>query len=241
MLRFTTGDDLYRRGTSLLTCVCIWLVRDRLADFNMGGYVPILLALAPWLAMGVTLSDLPTGSWKYFIFQAITQGLLLVALLLSGWRPAKPTPRSVKWGIVGIFAGIACGLLSGLALRFFGPTRIGPQSPVASFPRLLRGVSVQLAFAASLEEPLFRGLLWGYLRDRDWPEKRVFAAVVALFWIAHFYYIAGVPISFWLVVPLCSIVFTCLAWRSRSIGTTMMAHALTNAIGGIVSHFRWTL
>ena len=237
---FSSTGDLYHQGTCILTCICIWLVRDRLADFNMGGYAVILLALAPWLATaGVTLSGLPREGWRFPVLQATANGLLLVALFLSGWRPAKLTPRSVKWAIIGVLAGIACGILPGLVLRFFGLARVGPQSPVASFQYLLRGVAGQLAFAASAEEPLFRGLLWGYLRDRDWPEKRVFAAVAVLFWIAHLYYITAAPISFWVVVPLCSTAFAYLAWRSRSIGTTMITHALTNAIGDIVGHFRW--
>lgn len=231
VLRFNSANDLYLTGTCVLTCICIWLVRNRLADFNMSGYAVILLALAPWLAMaGVILSGLPRESWRPPALQATAQGLLLAALFFSGWRPARPTPRSVKWAIIGILVEIACGIFSGLAIRFFGPTKVGPQSPIASLRYLQRDVPVQLAFAASAEEPLFRGLLWGYLRDRDWPEKRVFATVAALFWIAHFYYITAAPISFWLVVPLCSTVFTYLAWRSRSIGTTMITHALSNAI-----------
>ena len=96
-----------------------------------------------------------------------------------------------------------------------------------------------MARAAATEEPLFRGFLWGYLRDRGWPEKRIFLTIAVLFWIGHLYYIAEAPISFWFVVPLGSTLLAFVAWRSRTITATMTAHALLNAVGDMVGHFRW--
>jgi hypothetical protein len=79
----------------------------------------------------------------------------------------------------------------------------------------LWSISGRLTRAATYEEPLFRGFLWGYLKDRDWPERRVFGAVALLFWVGHLYCIFRAPVSFWFVVPLGSVILAYLAWRSR--------------------------
>ena len=136
-------------------------------------------------------------------------------------------------------AGVGCGVVSGLSMRFFGPTAITSRSPVASLRYFIASVSSQFARAATCEEPLFRGFLWGYLRDRDWPERRIFASVAILFWVGHLYYIVAAPISFWFVVPLGSTVLAYLAWRSGTITATMTTHALFNTLGDMVGHFRW--
>jgi membrane protease YdiL (CAAX protease family) len=49
--------------------------------------------------------------------------------------------------------------------------------------------------------------------------------------LAHLYYINTYPISFWVIVPVCSLVLGCLVWRSRTIASSMVAHATINALG----------
>jgi membrane protease YdiL (CAAX protease family) len=38
------------------------------------------------------------------------------------------------------------------------------------------------------------------------------------------------PISFWVIVPLGGLVFGALAWRSRSVAVSMIAHGLLNGV-----------
>ena len=57
--------------------------------------------------------------------------------------------------------------------------------------------------------------------------------------LAHVYYVVRAPLSFWVIVPLSGLLFGLLAWRSRSIGSSMVAHGFTNAIGDLVAHYRW--
>ncbi len=89
----------------------------------------------------------------------------------------------------------------------------------------------QLGFAGITEEPLFRGFLWGYLRKAGWRERWIWICQIVLFTLGHVYYLHTAPISFWIVVPVNAAVLGVLAWRSRSIATTMACHAADNALG----------
>jgi membrane protease YdiL (CAAX protease family) len=94
---------------------------------------------------------------------------------------------------------------------------------------LLEGFLYQLGYAAVTEEPLFRGFLWGYLRNLGWREVWIWLFQAGLFWLSHFYYFSRMPISFWLV-PIGALILGALAWRSRSIATSMAAHAAMNGL-----------
>lgn len=63
--------------------------------------------------------------------------------------------------------------------------------------------------------------------------------MTALFWLAHLYYIFEAPLRFWLVMPLGSGLLAYLAWRSRSVTSTMVAHGVMNAMGDMVRHRLW--
>ena len=58
-----------------------------------------------------------------------------------------------------------------------------------------------------------------------------------LFWLAHIYLLGGSPITFWVSVPLGGLVVGVLAWRSRSIAVSMLAHGAANGVLKIVVYY----
>jgi membrane protease YdiL (CAAX protease family) len=96
---------------------------------------------------------------------------------------------------------------------------------------ILRQVFYQLGYAAVAEEPLFRGFLWGYLRKAGWKDVWIWLFQTGLFMLAHIYYINQLPISFWIIVPVSTLVLGALAWRSKTISASMGAHTMMNASG----------
>jgi membrane protease YdiL (CAAX protease family) len=87
--------------------------------------------------------------------------------------------------------------------------------------------------AVILEEPVFRGFLWGFLRERGWNEKVIWLSQAALFWLAHLNYVQR-PYTFWLVIPLSGLVYGWLAWKSRSLAPSMLAHAAYNSLAAVL-------
>lgn len=90
-----------------------------------------------------------------------------------------------------------------------------------------------------MEEPLFRAFIWGYLIKLKWKESWVWVVQAFLFMMAHIYYLGSYNLAFFIGVPFIALVLGLLAWKSRSIGTSMTAHALINALSDLISHYRW--
>jgi membrane protease YdiL (CAAX protease family) len=96
---------------------------------------------------------------------------------------------------------------------------------------------VQMAWAATNEEPMFRGILWGYLRDKGFADKQVWLIQAGIFWLAHISHLGSSVISFFLVLPA-GLLFGWLAMRSKSIASSMVAHSLLNASANLVDYYR---
>ncbi len=161
--------------------------------------------------------------------------LFLLALLVLAVKPGGPAQKAGVWLAVGLAAGFALGGVSGLGLRAAAP----PLGPPASVSALISCFVAQLSRAATYEEPLFRGFLWGYLRLLGWKDGAILWFQTGLFMLGHLYYLPSHLFSLLFIVPLGGIIFGLLAWRSRSIAPSMLAHAAANSFGDLVAHFQW--
>jgi hypothetical protein len=231
-------DPAYQIGTYFLTACLIWLERDRLAEFHIDTlaliviifFKPIQTAyLAVRGAVGHPLAFPGSGAIAIWIIAA---GLLL-ALWLGRPRPARVTGSSMLWFGIGLLIGFLTAVISGW-LMSFQMEETGPLGGSGIFSYLLpaaRDILYQLGYAAVSEEPLFRGFLWGYLRKAGWRNIWILLFQAGLFMVGHIYYIAEYPVSFWLIVPLGALVLGGLVWRSKTISSSLAAHAALNAFG----------
>jgi len=106
--------------------------------------------------------------------------------------------------VVGICGGLIFGYLIGMqdisggvigkhrSLGTVASLLLSAQSWLTIFPIFM----AQLCNAATLEEPLFRGFLWGYLRLQGWNEKWIWLFQALLFWVGHIYYLGVASYSF---------------------------------------------
>ncbi len=153
----------------------------------------------------------------------LVQDLLQIPQLLLARFKFRALPVVRWWWIlVAIFAGMAWAILwntvNGYSEAFHLKSLI--------FPPLYF-----LAYAGVTEEPLFRGFLWGLLRRAGWRDVWAWLLQTGLFALAHIYYLRQTPLAFWVIVPSGALLLGLLAWRSRSIATSLVAHGFCNGIG----------
>ena len=98
------------------------------------------------------------------------------------------------------------------------------------------GVLYQIDYAAAAEEPLFRGFLWGRLRQRGWKEHWILLFQALLFAVGHVYYVGNRNVSAFLVVPLGALALGLVAWKTRSIGASMITHGIVNGFGATLGY-----
>jgi membrane protease YdiL (CAAX protease family) len=158
--------------------------------------------------------------------------LLIVARLKLPWSAVgfRPVGPGVVSTVLAALVGLTIANIVVLAVMglFLGPIQ-NPQEEsfapggflsLSGYLWLLPAVSV---FAPIVEELVFRGLLYPYLRGRmSVPLAVVLSA--ALFAVAHVYPIIMPPLF------LAGVVLALLAQRYRSIIPTILLHALFNGV-----------
>lgn len=239
-------SEVYSAATYLLTAAFILRRRSQLSEFHITGCAFAMFLAAPVVSpllqrlLGEPLLRSPVNwSWR-MVLDWPTIAVSIVLTLIFVWKSSEF--RLGRDRLSGILLGLGVGLVFGLVPELV-PIGGGSAWPLARRHVLSGDVVVtmlvsQLATAAAMEEPLFRGILWGYLRRRGWHWARILIAQAVLFWIGHIYHLVQHPTHFWLWVPLAGIVFGLVAWRTRSVAASMVTHSLANSIGWLADVFR---
>lgn len=235
-------DPFYQVATYLLTLFLIYWERDHLRDFHISWLaVGIILIFKPVETLFLALVNMETAFPMAFPrLPALVVWAAALALLvwILAAKPAFPPITRKEWRWFGL--GVLVGIVSAAALsvpmaaqvRLMGiEPQFGLMGPVSFLIMFARDFLYQLGYAAVSEEPLFRGFLWGYLLRLGWKDRWVWLLQAGLFSLAHIYYAGQMPYSFWIIVPVGALVMGWLAWCSRSIATSMAAHAALNALG----------
>jgi membrane protease YdiL (CAAX protease family) len=235
----TWVSPVFEVGTYLLVAILLIWENQSLQDYHINNlairmiilFKPIetiyLSLLFPDLNSPLAIPKLP----GLFIW-IIALGLLIFFRKRLFTKEAVKWP-DWKWLLIGGLVGLATALVTAYPMSL-QVTKIDPQNSLPIFYILgeaLLMVPYQIGYAAISEEPVFRGFLWGYLHKSGWRDVYIWLFQAILFTLGHLYYFNTLPISFWLIVPLGALVMGWLAWRSRSIATSMAAHGVMNGFG----------
>jgi hypothetical protein len=185
----------YEIGTYLLTAILIWWERKRLKDFHIDLlalviivlFKPIQTLILAWLRFSDQAFAFPNP--LSFAFWGIAIGLA-IALWFSRADLPKFQKASLGWLAIGIIAGIATAIALGYPMSFQVDKTQFPHKPemLAMLLLTVQSFFYQLGYAAVSEEPLFRGFLWGYLRQSKWKDVWIWLFQTGLFTLSHIYY-----------------------------------------------------
>jgi len=230
-------EALFQVGTYLLTALFIWWERATWTDYHIDSWsILIIILFKPsqtlFLASrGENALAFPNGA--SLLIWGIAIALYIVLRRNGLLARSSFTVAGLQW----FYIGAACGLLGAVVIGFlesfqldaraFGAYHPGAVSLIAQGLWL---VPYQIGYAAVSEEPLFRGFLWGHLRKLGWKDRTIWLFQAGLFTLAHIYYLTQHPLSFWVLVPFGALLFGFLVWRSRTITSSIAAHAVMNAM-----------
>jgi hypothetical protein len=206
----------------LVISILIWLERKNLDDFNLDRLALLILVLS-----SVVRSRSGIENEGFFLLIIGAAGLLvLISAILNGSKIPK---TNFRWVAIGLF--VAC--LSVIPIIFIESFQVQsiPNSVSRSygvFWDMIRRVIYDLSFTAPIEEILFRGFIWGYLRKLKWEVNKVFLVQGALFWFLH---IGGMrsPVAFFISIPIITYVTSELTRRSHQVSPSIIAHLIINA------------
>lgn len=231
-----TSSLVFEDGTYLLTALMILLLKDNLAKYKFNLLAIIVFLLAPIIKAvfySTVAKNLPVGDLEFSKFQVVVSIVLCVLLIVSHAKVHKENwIYYVKWIVVALVVGVLVGSAIGLVYSHYQSKSMIPPT----FLLLVFAFLTQLSNAAALEEPLFRGFLWGFLEGKGWKQVWVWLFQAALFCSAHAYYLPQSPV-FFVGTFVTGLILGLLVWLSKSVGTSMIAHGLINSVADIVMHY----
>jgi membrane protease YdiL (CAAX protease family) len=218
------GAAIYEVGTYLLLALLIWWERGKLADFHIDRtalYFIIFLRPLQTLILAYWQVDSPLAFPKphALIIWIIAIGLMIFI------RPSRLPALTWGWLCFGVITGICISIAQNL--RVF-PSMLASSPSSAALLSASLNLLYHLGFAPVNEEPLFRGFLWGALRDQKWKDGWILIFQGVLFTSAHVYFASQYPFQFWVFIPAMGLLFGWLTLRSRSVTPSMLAHGLIN-------------
>lgn len=228
---------IFMNGTYLLTSFVLILERDRLAELKFNLFAAVIFVGASIIRIfayqGLRIT---TAFWDLW-FPAGLSVLMGIFFAFNYKRLHKDNVRYyIKWIIVSALVGALMAIISSTVDVMIDPQ--ARSSMQATFTVLVGAFFIQIANAAVSEEPLFRGFLWGYLEKKGWRQKRILFFQAGLFCLGHIYYLPDNPIYFlWaFIIPL---FLGLLVMKSKSVGSSMIAHGIVNSLSDLIQHYSW--
>lgn len=228
--------DILHIGIYILSVFLIWFERKKLQESLIDcAALLIIIFFKPIQTLLLTSRGIESilAFPKPLSLIIWCSSLILTYLIISKKiKTTKINLETIKWIIIGILVGFVTAIFYGLLLTFNykQASNINTVIKMAGI-----GFIYQIGFAAITEEPMFRGFLWGFLRDLKWKDKWINVFQIGLFTFAHLYYLKTSLISFFIIVPLGGLITGLLASKSNSIATSMVAHATMNALSKLIA------
>lgn len=210
--------------THLVLAVLIILERDNLSEFNIDSFTIYIFIFASFFRVreGVI------GENISLLLIAIAGAV--VAILLFRYKVIIQK-TNFQWALRGIGTGLLIIILS-FCLNLILPTS---QIDVMILKDSVVFTSIKAMFFVFpnviMEEILFRGFLWGYLRKANWNDNKIAWFQGILFWALHSSRSIVTPISFLVIIPLLTFGVTKLLLKSQQTYPSILTHAIVNIIG----------
>jgi len=211
---------IYLCVTYLFTGLFIYQNKDILPIYNITPIALIIFLLAPLAAIIAGNDNDPT-----LVVRLIMAALFLIFLLIRGKYKFKFSKVNIKKIIIDVvLTALLCFIMPIVIHAIRGFPTIEASRMTFDIPYIW---FFQLSLASVSEEPLFRGILWGFLRHKGIKEHWICIIQAVLFWVGHIYYF-NTGINFWIIHPLLAILLGLIVWKTKSITYSMILHSSVN-------------
>jgi membrane protease YdiL (CAAX protease family) len=236
---FTKADWLitvYEVGTYFLTVIFLWREIKNLKEYHVDTLALVIIIIFK------PIQTLISWHWKFDSALAFPKpmGLLFwaiaIGLTAACWSRRRDLPKFEWKSLVFFGAGSLGGIILGILLAIPMSYQVDYILSPSQFWDMVRqqGLTMflyQIGYAGVAEEPLFRGFLWGALRKAGWREVWIWLLQAGLFALAHMYYFGSNPISLFIILPVGALALGLVAWKTRSISSSLALHGIENALG----------
>ena len=218
--------------TYLGIAALIWAEIDNLEEFHLEQFTLFIFVLTSLFRTRYRFS----GEEYYLLIIALCGLSAVLALVLNRSKLPK---TSLKWALAGALLGCISLIITANVEPSQFRTPLNQSIYSANiFLGLARQAVNTFSFTAPIEEIVFRGFLWGYLRRLGWKENVVSWVQGILFWALHLYKSFSTPLTFLITVPLLALDSTILVRRSKQVFPAILSHSIINVMTQVLGYFR---
>jgi membrane protease YdiL (CAAX protease family) len=171
------------------------------------------------------------GEELLLIIIGLIGALLIFALIII--KP-KFLRTDFRWAVVGIALGLTSAIVITLFELLLRHTwQLNPLFRGSLIATVFNYITREFSLGALMEEIMFRGILWGHLRERNWAESRIYWAQGFLFWLLHLSKIVT-PFTLFFSIPLLTLISTMLTRRAKHIFPAILAHTVINVASALL-------
>lgn len=210
--------------------IVLLVERDNLELFNVDRLTLLILSL-----VGFVRVRLHFPGEEYYRDFSIGLGIALLGVCVLNWNKIPKT--NMHWALIGI---MSCALFVPLAFIESTQTERYLDSNILYSSNFLiyalRNFLYNVTFVSPFEEVLIRGIFWGQLRKWKLVDSKIFWLQGLLFWLLHFGQILT-PITFFITIPILTMVFSILVKYSNQVFPSMISHTVSNTLVPILVYF----
>ncbi len=216
-----------------LICFLIWRERNDLINFNIDRSVLTIVLVGIIFRTSTSRTNVLIILELAFLLVAL---LIIIVLRKGKLNIPKNRNADYRWIIGSFLIGILLSLFFTIPVMVNNNEGCLAAKPdfVSLVATLISNILNELSHASIPEEILFRGFLWGYLRKIHWQEKSILLLQALLFWLIHIN-LLNHPYSFWMTIPVSTMVLSILVYYSHSVITSIVSHTILNAMIPVVS------
>lgn len=212
----------------LVLAVLIGLEAKNLKEFNIDRFALATFILGSFIRRRFGLP----GEESFLILIGLAGAIVIATFVVK--KPSVPR-TNIKWVLVGILiSAVLLILIFLLELLLREAWAVMPLFRGNLSATVISEIVKELSFGALIEEILIRGFLWGYLRREGWDEKKISWAQGLLFWFLHVSRVVT-PFSFFIVIPLITILFTKLTMHTKQVYPAIVSHIVINVLSSMLN------
>jgi membrane protease YdiL (CAAX protease family) len=204
----------------LFIAFCIWIEKEHLEIFHIDRVSLIVFIFS---SNYFFRHQYNVPNEKLFLVIISFAGILAAIVLAKNWQRIPQT--NFRWVIIGLLMTsiilIPANYIDYVANYTYSDTKFDLLQWTTT------SIVYNLSFVSVLEEFLFRGFLWGYLRKMEWDERIIFFIQSILFWVMHISKIPS-PLVLLVLLPTITLVYSMLAKYSRQVFPSMISHTVYN-------------
>jgi membrane protease YdiL (CAAX protease family) len=205
-----------------LACL-LWVESGNLQEFHVDRFTVYLFIFSSIVRIR---SGMP-GELVFAILIALSGVFVFILLIL---RKLKICETNLNWTSRGLGIGVLSTVLLFVLELLIRPIWTAMPLIGNSLISTTVGLMATIFDTAPLEEIVFRGFLWGYLRRFGWTESKIFFVQGILFWLCHLSRSIITPFSFFIGLPLLVFVTGKLVMKSKQLFPSILSHSIVNML-----------